>query len=127
MIDSIITGVVALFSALLGSSVLYFRQNKRSKEIENELKLAEAWEHLAHEMESKNGDKDIKIDELRKHVNILQGDKIKIIESKQKEIQNLQTELFETRIKSVELNYNKCEVLGCGKRRPPRQLEQITE
>lgn len=127
MIDSIITGVVALFSALLGSSVLYFRQNKRSKEIENELKLAEAWEHLAHEMEIKNGEKDSKIDELRKHVNILQSDKIKIIESKQKEIQNLQTELFETRIKSVELNYNKCKVIGCSKRQPPRQLEQITE
>lgn len=127
MIDSIITGVVALFSALLGSSVLYFRQNKRSKEIENELKLATAWEHLAQEMEEKSKGKDAKIDELRKHVNILQNDKIKIIESKQKEIQGLQSELFNTQIRIVELNYNKCEVLGCTKRKPPRQLENIIE
>lgn len=122
MIDSIITGVVALLSALLGSSVLYFRQNKRSKEIENELKLAQAWEHLAQEMESKNGEKDSKIDELRKHVNILQSEKIKIIESKQKENQSLQAELFETRIKSIELKYNECRIAGCPKREPPREL-----
>lgn len=126
MIDTIITGVVALVSALLGSSVLYFRQNKRSKDLDNELKLASAWENFSHEMESKCTEKDTKIDELRKHINILQGDKLKLVESKQKEVQELQGELFAEKIKAVELNYNKCVVVGCNKRIPPRKEEQKT-
>lgn len=126
MIDTIITGVVALVSALLGSSVLYFRQNKRSKDLDNELKLASAWENLSHEMENKCTEKDTKIDELRKHINVLQGDKLKLVESKQKEVQELQGELFAEKIKAVELNYNKCVVVGCSKRVPPRKEEQKT-
>lgn len=126
MIDAIITGTVALISAILGSSVIYFRQNKRSKEIDNDLKTTDAWKELYHEKEKKCNDKDAKIDELRRHINSLQSDKIKMLEGHQKAVQELQGELSVKEIKLIECNWYRCEVTGCPNRRPPRDLDETS-
>ena len=122
-INIIIAAICSLIGALGGGSLLYFRQNKRSKDVENELKEADEWKKLYQEKAEKSNAKDAKIDELRRHINALQQDKIALIEKstqqqleKDKEIAKLQLLLFEEK-------YYRCEVAGCGKRKPPRKME----
>lgn len=122
-INVIITAIATLLGAVGGGSVLYFRQNKREKDISNELREADEWEKLYREKEAKCDAKDAKIDELRRHINSLQEERIKLLSERGTEVQSLNCEIARLRTEMVECNWYRCEVCGCTKRRPPRELE----
>lgn len=122
-INVIVAAVCGLGGAFGGSTLLYFRQNRKQKDIDNELKEAEAWERMYHEVLAQCKEKDTKIDELRRDVNNLRESKIFLVEENAKEVQRLQAEKAELEIKLVECNWYRCERCGCGSRKPKREID----
>lgn len=122
-INVIVAAVCGLVGAFGGNTLLYFRQNRKQKDIDNELKEAEAWERMYHEVNAQLKEKDAKIDELRHDVNNLRESKICLVEENAKEVQRLQAEKAELEIKLVECNWYRCERCGCGSRKPKREID----
>ena len=77
-------------------------------------KLCEKRDEDVRRKEDEIKSKDAKIDSLYDKMNLLR-DRISNIESKNHDIQMLNTEL----------EWNRCEVNGCIKRRPPRKREEL--
>lgn len=105
-ISSAIAGIVG---ALGGGGVMYFRQNKAAKEIENSSNLAAEWQKLFVESKAEVAEKEAKIDEMRKELNELQS-----------RVNKLEVSLSHT-------NYWRCEVVDCKNRRPPLFVTSTTE
>lgn len=122
-INIVVTAVCAIAGAFGGGTLLYFRQNKRQKEIDNELKVADGWEKMYHEKEAKCNAKDAKIDELRRDINNLREGKISLVEEHIKEVEQLQAEVFDLRLKLAESNWYRCERCGCQSRKPKREID----
>lgn len=126
-INVIVPAICAILGALGGGTLLYFRQTKKQKDIDNELKEAEAWEKLYHEKDAKCTQKDSKIDELRRDINRLQEERINIIRDKAEEINQLQGDISCLNTKLVECNWYRCERCGCKNRKPKREIDIPTE
>lgn len=126
-VNIIVAAVCSVVGAFGGGSLLYFRQNKREKDISNELREADEWEKLYREKEQKCDAKDAKIDELRKHINSLQEERIRLIADSSDKQQELQGKVSQLRTEMIECNWYRCEVCGCKNRRPPREIETETE
>lgn len=62
---SIITGFAGV---VLGSSVMFYRQNKAAKIIENETNLSKEWERLYIEKKNENKELQNEITQLRHHL-----------------------------------------------------------
>lgn len=122
-LNVIITAIATLLGAVGGGSVLYVRQNRREKDVANELREADEWEKLYREKEQKCDAKDAKIDELRRHINTLQEERIKSMTEHAATVQGLHGDIAHLRTEMVECNWYRCEVCGCVKRRPPRELD----
>lgn len=122
-INIVVTAVCAIVGAFGGGTLLYFRQNKRQKDIDNELKEANEWEKMYHEKETKCNIKDAKIDELRHDINNLREGKTSLIEENANRVQVLQAEVFDLRMKLAESNWYRCERCGCQSRKPKREID----
>lgn len=99
------TIIVALISALVSSSgiagVIFFRENKRARQLENETTASAQWRELYEKSEAKVESQGNKIESLYKENGYLRDQNNSL-----------------TTQKAVLVMY-KCEVLECANRRPP--------
>lgn len=108
----IVSALSALLGALGGSGLLYFRQNRKLKEIEVEAKQSEEWKKLYETSDTDSREKDHKIDALySERQGLLERliEKERVIASKDIEMERL--------------SFARCDVNECRKRKPPRRYE----
>jgi len=110
----IISALTTLLGILLGGGgVLYWKQDKRAKEIENEAHQSDEWRKLYERSEQDSRDKSGKIDRLYDEKKELR-----------ERFETLMAECAELKILNKELEYQKCERFECLKRCPPRFYNQ---
>ena len=107
------TIIVSIISALgaggVLTTILNRRENKISKQLENDVTASRQWRELFEKEEKKCEEKDAKIDRLYD------------------EISSLRNENNQLSTENVKLDMMKCKINGCIKRRPPRNWEQVDE
>ena len=110
----IISALTTVLGILLGGGgVLYWKQDKRAKEIENEAKQSDEWRKLYERSEQDSRDKSDKIDRLYDEKKELR-----------ERFETLMAECAELKILNKELEYQKCQRFECLKRCPPRFYNQ---
>ena len=110
----IISALTTVLGILLGGGgVLFWKQDKRAKEIENEAKQSDEWRKLYERSEQDSRDKSDKIDRLYDEKKELR-----------ERFETLMAECAELKIQNKELEYQKCERFECLKRCPPRFYNQ---
>lgn len=107
-LNYVISAVVSLAGAFGGATLLFYRQNKVSKELDNEAKQSDEWRKL-YEMEKEECDElntkiDSLFDEIRKH---------------RDEKNTMAKRITELEIDNTKGKIYRCEVAGCVKRHPP--------
>lgn len=120
-LNVIVGAVCGIVGALGGGTLLHFRQTRKQKEIDNELKEAEEWESLYREKKEECASKDSKIDELRRDINNLREGKLTLVEENARGTQVLQADIFNLRLKLAEADFYRCEIHGCKARIPERE------
>lgn len=106
----IISALTTLLGILLGGGgVLFWKQDKRAKEIENEAHQSDEWRKLYERSEQDSRDKSDKIDRLYDEKKELR-----------ERFESLMAECAELKIQNKELEYQKCQRFECLKRCPPR-------
>ena len=106
----IISALTTMLGILLGGGgVLFWKQDKRAKEIENEAHQSDEWRKLYERSEQDSRDKSDKIDRLYDEKKELR-----------ERFETLMAECAELKIQNKELEYQKCERFECLKRCPPR-------
>lgn len=96
ILSMLITGI-----ATWGGTFLFYRQEKKSRDIDNESKQSDEWRKLYLDSQEDSRSKDKKIDELRKEMAEMR-----------KQINKLEHDV------SLNTIY-RCMVMGCDKRNPP--------
>lgn len=96
-------------AVLGGGGVLYWKQDKRAKEIQNEARQSEEWRKLYERSEQDSREKDAKIDALYEEKKELR----ERYEQKCEECNSLKLE-------KQKLEFLKCEQFDCLNRKPPR-------
>lgn len=110
----IISALTTVLGILLGGGgVLFWKQDKRAKEIENEAHQSDEWRKLYERSEQDSRDKSDKIDRLYDEKKELR-----------ERFETLMAECAELKIQNKELEYQKCERFECLKRCPPRFYNQ---
>lgn len=110
----IISALTTVLGILLGGGgVLFWKQDKRAKEIENEAHQSEEWRKLYERSEQDSRDKSDKIDRLYDEKKELR-----------ERFETLMAECAELKIQNKELEYQKCQRFECLKRCPPRFYNQ---
>lgn len=106
----IISALTTLLGILLGGGgVLFWKQDKRAKEIENEAHQSDEWCKLYERSEQDSRDKDAKIDAMYAEKKELR-----------QELDRKCEEITELKLKNKELEYQKCQKFECTRRLPPR-------
>lgn len=128
-----------------GSGIIYWRETKRGKSLDNDGKKLDnnekvivEWKEMYHEKEKKCTEKDQiivkkddKIEKLRKEKNELLEERYTFMANRELELKQLEAQhaeekqLLNQRIaelerENAELRWNECRVNGCPKREPPR-------
>lgn len=116
-----------------GSGILYWRETKRGKKIDNDGKVMEEWKEMYHEKEKKCTekdqiikDKDDKIEQLRKKISSLYDERSEFMAKREFELKQKDSEILELKMKQGELQWNECRVNGCDRREPPRDRKCLT-
>lgn len=110
----IISALTTVLGILLGGGgVLFWKQDKRAKEIENEAHQSDEWRKLYERSEQDSRDKSDKIDRLYDEKKELR-----------ERFETLMAECAELKIQNKELEYQKCQRFECLKRCPPRFYNQ---
>lgn len=128
--------IAAVFGAGWGSTLLFFRQKRRKErasadgaELDTRGKLIEQYEHLLKAKNLEEADLKQELKEAREEARIARSNEAK----ERDKVVGLFKELSDAKVKIEKLmgelaivEYNKCEVIRCGKRKPPRteQAEQ---
>lgn len=115
-ITAIVSAISTLVVALGGGSLLYHKQNKIAKKIENESSQSAEWRKLYDEMKGELQSKDNKIDELYDERKKYDAD----IADLRKRITDLEIMLKGERI-------YRCELMDCKNRKPPMFITTISE
>ena len=133
-----------------GSGIIYWRETKRSKSLDNDGKKLDnnekvivEWKEMYHEQEKRCAEKDQiivkkddKIEQLRKEKNELLEERYTVMAIREYEMKQLEAlhaeekQLLNQRIaelerENAELRWNECRVNGCQKREPPRDRQRI--
>lgn len=132
----IVIGIIGFMSSLLvGGGVLFYKQNKKFKEAEAALKKAEA-NLMEKDVLSKDLQNEKSIagewvrlyEEQTNYSKKLEG-KIQVLndelKAKNKTIGEFQELDTKQRLLIANLNWARCEVNGCEKRRPPRDFQTL--
>lgn len=107
LITIITSTITAIIGAVGGGIGLFFwRENKRSKQIDNELKEADEWRKLYCEAMERNAEKSKRMKELFA------------------EIDTLKTRAARAEFECEKLQWHKCVVNGCPNRMPPHNHEK---
>ncbi len=110
----IISALTTLLGILLGGGgVLYWKQDKRAKVLENEAKQSDEWRKLYERSDQDSRDKDAKIDAMYAEKKELR-----------QELDRKSEEITELKLKNKELEYQKCQRFEYLKRCPPRFYNQ---
>lgn len=118
MIEIIVSSVVSLVLGI-GSTLIFYPQTRKEKNLQNEAKQAEEWKKLYdEEHETRREERadwhtereklDLKIDDLYAQINKHRDEKAEITK------RNTQLEVANTKLMLL-----KCEMPGCPKRTPP--------
>lgn len=110
-VSTIVAAIVGLLSALGGGSIIYARQTRQLKEIENEAKQSEEWRKLYEEMKKEVAERERKIDNLYCEISRHRDEKVE-----------MRKEMTRLEVKVVKLEYAKCESSYCPDRVPPTEL-----
>lgn len=109
----IATNIIPLIIALVsGGGFLYYRENKRSKNIDNEVKIINEYKEL---LETYKKEKEFymeKVDELTKEM-----DEVK------RQLAVVQEQLATSNMLYMSANAIRCDVLDCPNRKPPLDKE----
>ena len=133
-----------------GSGILYWRETKKSKKLDNESKkldnnekVINEWKEMYHEKEKKCNEKDAtiekkdtKIEQLRKKIGELYEERTEFmakreLELKQKDAQHADEmrrkdeEIAVLKMRNAELQWNECRMNGCPNREPPRDRKCV--
>ncbi len=126
-----------------GSGILYWRETKRGKKIDNDGKVMEEWKEMYNVQEKKCTEKDQiiikkdeKIEQLRKEKNDLLEERYTFMANREYELKQLEAkhaeemrqkdqEIAELKMQNAELKWNECRVNGCDHREPPRDRKCI--
>lgn len=111
-INVLIAGVCSLLGALGGGGIFFIRENKRSKQIDNDNKVIGEWKEMYHEKEKKCNDKDLVIRGYMEKIDRLYQERNDAREEAQKK---------ELRIQ--QLTWYHCTVNGCKHRTPPHVFD----
>ena len=104
----VISAVVSLAGAFGGATLLFYRQNKAAKELDNEAKQSEEWRKL-YEME--RGE----VEDLNKKIDSLYTE----IRKHRDEKNTMAKRITELEIDNTKSTIYRCEVAGCARRKPP--------
>lgn len=115
--SDILAGLIAaIFSSGVFMSLLYYRENRKAKQIENEKSIVDEWQGIAAERKGR-------CDELRES-----------LDHKDKKIDDLYKENAELRKRNdklssanTALSILKCKVIECDKRQPPLDTESTCD
>lgn len=123
----IYTSIIALISALGGGSVIFFRANKKLKNIEVESRQSDEWQRLYKTLLDDNRDKDTKLDALyaerqKLYERLADGEK----ESAMREMEYIKQSAM-AEVERTKLEYARCDVDDCLKRKPPRVYNQSNQ
>ena len=106
----IISALTTVLGILLGSGgVLFWKQDKRAKVLENEAKQSDEGRKLYERSDQDSRDKDAKIDAMYAEKKELR-----------QELDRKSEEITELKLKNKELEYQKCQKFECTRRLPPR-------
>lgn len=86
---------------------LYYRQNKHTKELENDKMASEQWHELFDDEHQRNS---------------VLHDRIKVLRD---ENEKLKDEANVFHVENAHLQLTRCQVNGCDKRQPPRDWEKV--
>ena len=111
----LITLILSIFSTLglTGGTILFFRLNRRQKELENDSKSIKNENDLLAIVDKQQetiGDLMVKQAELINEISLHRDEKVK-----------LRNELLDVKLENEKLKLTKCEVRGCTARRPPSE------
>lgn len=101
------TIITAIVSAVGGgglTSLFFMKEDKKKKTLENDAQASTAWRELYERSDKESEELKTEINELRKEVN------------------RLMQQNTELTVKNSAFSLQKCEVIGCDKRKPPRDF-----
>lgn len=126
-LEIILTAVASLLGIITGGqSLLFYRQSKKmkkleneEKEIDNEAKVSDGWQEYCNELK---GEKK----ELKDEMDIMKKEHAGAIEKLEKTISDYRDKYYACReekealkVENVKLTLMKCEVPSCPSRKPP--------
>ncbi len=108
----IVSAFCSIVGALSGGGIIYYRQNRRMKEVEVDAKQSDEWKRLYEKSDEDSREKDRKLDAL-------------YTERQQMYNQLIERDRTIARkdITIERLRFTRCDVNGCRRRRPPREYE----
>ena len=108
----IVSAFCSIIGALSGGGIIYYRQNRRMKEVEVDAKQSDEWKRLYEKSDEDSREKDRKLDAL-------------YTERQQMYNQLIERDRTIARkdITIERLRFTRCDVNGCRRRRPPREYE----
>ena len=149
-VDVVVNAAIGVAGAIGGGGIIYWRETKRSKKLENDSKkldnnekVISEWKEMYHEKEKKCNEKDAMLaqkdaekEQLQKKIHALYEERSKYmakreLELKQKdaehadEIRQKNEEIAKLKMRNAELEWNECRVNGCDKREPPRDRKCV--
>ena len=101
---TIITAIVVAVGGGGLTSLFFMKEDKKKKTLENDAQASTAWRELYERSDKESEELKTEIDELRKEVN------------------RLMQQNTELTVKNSAYNLLKCEIIGCDKRKPPRDF-----
>lgn len=116
-IRTIIEMITPLLTMLLGAFMFYDAKKRKEMaaakkaEAENITSYAAEWKELYEKKEAKVDQLNGKIDELYAKLNEYRG-----------KIRDLKDERAELKMEIMKLTYHRCDVKGCGNRKPPSEV-----
>lgn len=127
-----VTAVVALLGGIGGlggvlSYVLFYRENKRSKQLDNEHKVNGEWMALVERYKKETDDIKQEYSDFREEATEALDKKDRKIESLYKEKGELMKHNDKLSSAVAALKVLRCKVIGCGKRMPPIGMRDAEE
>jgi len=119
--DISLTEIISLISVVLGGGVLFYRQDRKQKELANEVTAIGEWKELYNELKNENKELNSKIDELYGKIEHHRDEKTELRNTILKNTQKI----ADLELNLLEVSQWKCEVRQCSKRRPPSPITMI--
>ena len=118
IITSILPHVITALTAIFGSTILMYKQNKQKAVLENESFEGEEWKKLYEEEKGRVLYWEQKYEELQGKRDELED----LLNKHRDEKAQLRIQLMDEKVRCEQLDRMKCEVRGCTNRKPPSEF-----